>query len=78
MALSTMNATLPALEGLLAVPSAPLERVFVPPTTPPKKSVGRSTFRFVGRPAPSAAPTKLTPCTVAQFDPNVPWLRLYG
>jgi hypothetical protein len=28
MALSTMNAPSPALEDLLAVPSAPLERVF--------------------------------------------------
>jgi len=30
-ALSTMNAPSPALGDLLAVPSAPLERVFVPP-----------------------------------------------
>ena len=45
MALSTMNTQSPALEDLLAVQSAPLERVFVPPTTPPKKSVGKRLTR---------------------------------
>jgi hypothetical protein len=45
MALSTMNAPLLALEDPLALPSASVERVSVPPTTPPKKGVGKRPTR---------------------------------
>jgi len=40
-----MNAPLPALEDLLAIPNARSELEFVPPITPPKKTIGKRLTR---------------------------------
>jgi len=47
MAHSIMDAPSPALEDLLAIPSAPPERVFVPPTTPRGYGTRRNCCRRV-------------------------------